>query len=76
MSGFPDIWYLNFAHESAAVWESPLGRGGAQRRGGLLVTNTHPEAFGFCPSLEGIGYSSPPVLNHGFACGLRRKAPD
>jgi hypothetical protein len=26
----------------------------AERQGGLFVINTHPEAFGFSPSLEGI----------------------
>jgi len=26
----------------------------AERRGGPFVINTHPEAFGFCPSREGI----------------------
>jgi hypothetical protein len=26
----------------------------AQRRAGFFVINTHPEAFGFCPSQEGI----------------------
>ena len=34
--------------------KSPLGRGGAQRRGGFFLATTHPEAFGFCPSQEGI----------------------
>jgi hypothetical protein len=37
-----------------ASYESPFGRGGAQRRGGVFVAATHPEAFGFCPSQEGI----------------------
>ena len=46
-----------------ATCESPLGRGGAQRRGGFFVTDTHPEAFGFCPSQEGIGYPSLVILN-------------
>jgi len=40
-----------------AAWKSPLGRGGAQRRGGSFVTHTHPEAFGFCPSEEGIQFA-------------------
>jgi len=50
------VWsfYLNFAPESQGVWKSPPWRGGAQRRGGFSVMNTHPEAFGFCPSQEGI----------------------
>jgi len=48
------MYYLNFASESTAVGKSPLGRGGAQRRGGFFVATTHPEAFGFCPSQEGI----------------------
>jgi hypothetical protein len=48
------MFYLNVASESAVVWKSPLGRGGAQRRGGFFVATTHPEAFGFCPSQERI----------------------
>jgi len=47
------MFYLNVASESAAVWKSPLGRGGAQRGVGFFAMNTHPEAFGFCPS-QGI----------------------
>ena len=50
--------------------ESPLGEGWrpatagrattavVQRRGGFFVDHTHPEAFGFCPSQEGIDFDS------------------
>ena len=39
--------------------ENPSGKGGvaaiAQRSEWFFAENTHPEAFGFCPSQEGIG---------------------
>ena len=28
----------------------------AERRGGFFLAGTHPEAFGFCPSQEGIEF--------------------
>ena len=38
--------------------ESPLGRGERLKLrpapGGFFLATTHPEAFGFCPSQEGI----------------------
>ena len=57
--GLRDFFYLNCAVDR---WLSgnPLSGGGraatavAQRRGGFFVINTHPEAFGFCPSYVGI----------------------
>ena len=45
---------LNFAYECEGRRNPLLGRDGAQRQGGFLVADTHPEAFGFYPSQEGI----------------------
>jgi len=54
--------YLNFAYEFDGGLQIPSWEGWraatavAQRRGGFFVAKTHPEAFGFCPSQEGIDF--------------------
>ena len=46
----------------------------AQRRGGFLVMNTHPEAFGFCPPRMGFDTHWLAVLNQRSHAAFREKA--
>ena len=52
--------------------ESPLGRGGPERRGGFFLATTHPDAFGFYSSQEVIPFGM--LSDNRSLMGFRDKA--
>jgi hypothetical protein len=50
------VSYLNFAYEFHGGLQIPSWEGVARSARVGFLANTHREAFGFCPSQEGIDF--------------------